>query len=260
MVIKSSNNNYVINIESNKLTFLDNRFYATDAGDFVPSVTTLLESYPRSSQFYEWLKTVGKDADTIRDEAGNRGSTVHRLTERYDNGEEVCLFNERGEISYKLSEWNMFEKYVAFRRLCKPQILHNEITCVSAKHRIGGTIDRVMRLNNELFLVDLKTSNGLHPHYWLQLAAYRVLLEEKMDIIVDGIAVLWLNAKTKTEGRNGSIQGKGWQLVIERGSTRMQEYWRRFKACQQLWLAENANAKPVDISYSLCHITNNNSR
>lgn len=254
MVIKSSHNNYVIDVESNKLTFLDSRFYVTEAGDYVPSVTTYLESYPKSAHFYEWLKSVGKDADAIRDEAGNRGSVVHKLSELYDNGEEVCLFNDRGDITYRLSEWHMFEKYVAFRRSCKPQVILNEVACVSAKHLMGGTIDRVMRLNNKLFLVDLKTSNAIYSHYWLQLAAYRVLLEEKKDIVVDGIGVLWLNSKTKTDGRNGSIQGKGWQLLIETNQTRMQEYWRRFKACQQLWLAENENTRPIDISYSLCHV------
>src|SRR5688572_30528898 len=115
MVIRSRSNHYEIDVESNRMTFLDSRFYITEEGEYVPSVTSILQAYPKSSQFYEWLKAMGRDADTIRDEAGVVGSTVHQLTEKYDNGEQVCLFDTNGKINFRLNEWNMFEKYVEFR-------------------------------------------------------------------------------------------------------------------------------------------------
>ena len=78
--------NYLIDFKSQQLTFLDSRFYTTPSGGFVPSVTTILEAYPKTYSYYQWLKEVGKDADAIRNAAGDRGSIVHKLTERYDAG------------------------------------------------------------------------------------------------------------------------------------------------------------------------------
>jgi hypothetical protein len=66
MIIQQCNKNLLIDLPSNQLTFLDNRFYVTESGQFVPSVTTYLEAYPKNAQFYEWLKKVGDDADEIR--------------------------------------------------------------------------------------------------------------------------------------------------------------------------------------------------
>ena len=102
-------------INNKQLTFLDSRFYSTEDGGFVPSVTTILEAYPKGAAYFNWLKEAGKDADEIRDEAGRRGSVVHKLTEDYDSGLEVNLINDKGGIDYKLNEWAMFERYVEFR-------------------------------------------------------------------------------------------------------------------------------------------------
>lgn len=243
----------LIDIPSNQLTFLDNRFYRSETGAFHPSVTTYLEAYPKSAQFYEWLKQQGKDADEIRDEAGRRGSVVHGLTERYDNGEEVSLLDENGYIGYKLSEWSMFEKYVEFRRNHPALVIHNELTLVSDQFRMGGTVDRVMQIGGRTYIVDIKTSNALHAHYWLQLEAYYKMLNEKLGLEADGVAILWLNAKTRTEGKKGAIQGRGWQLVVCEDMEERTKSWRLFLACQQLWLAENEDQKPRQTSYSITH-------
>lgn len=253
-IFKQGNKNLLLNLSSNQLTFLDSRFYITDKGNYVPSVTTYLEAYPKGYAYYEWLKSAGENADEIRDAAGRRGSVVHSLTERYDNGEEISLLDENGFIAYKLQEWGMFERYVDFRSKHQTNIIHNELNIVSDTYQMGGTIDRVMQINGKLYLVDIKTSNAIHNHYWLQLAAYQTLLLEKQpELKLDGVAILWLNAKTRTEGKNGATQGKGWQLCTCEDRTQMIKYWKLFEACQKLWLAENEDAKPRQTSYSITH-------
>jgi hypothetical protein len=253
MIIKTGNKNMLVDLPSNQLTFLDNRFYITESGQYVPSVTTYLEAYPKSPQFFEWLKKVGEDADTIRDEAGNRGSTVHRLTEDYDNGLEVSLLDDNGFIGYKLGEWAMLEKYVEFRKNHDTNIIHNELNLVSDQYRMGGTLDRVMQINGKTYIVDIKTANILHPHYWLQLEAYYMMFSEVQPLDIDGVAILWLNAKTRTEGKKDAVQGKGWQLCVCEDKDQRKKSWQLFKACQQLWLAENEDQKPRQLSYSLTH-------
>ena len=72
---------FIIDMQAKQLTMLDARFYYAE-GNFYPSVTTILEAYPKDAAYFKWIKEVGSDADVIRDEAGRRGSVVHELTER----------------------------------------------------------------------------------------------------------------------------------------------------------------------------------
>ena len=70
------------------------------------------------------------------------------------------------------------------------------------------------------------------------------------SIIVDGVAILWLNAKTRTEGSKGAIQGPGWQLVIREDTTRDYEL---FLATKTLWEAQNKDIRPRQLTYQLTH-------
>jgi hypothetical protein len=236
-------------INDKQLTFLDSRFYKTDDGGFVPSVTTILECYPKGAAYYNWLKEAGKDADEIRDEAGRRGSVVHKLTEDYDTGEEVQLVNPNGSIDYKLNEWAMFERYVEFRRRFQFVTDCIELNIISQDLGYAGTIDRVINMNGERILLDIKTSNAIYPSYWLQLAAYRALLYSA-GIYVDKVAILWLNAKTRTEGKKGDIQGIGWQMISKDNTANELDL---FDATHTLWLAENQTSKPKQITYQISH-------
>lgn len=246
--------NYIIDTNTKQITFLDNRFYSTEEGHSVPSVTTILQAYPKDAHFYSWLKQVGEEADAIRDEAGRRGSIVHSLTERYDAGEEINLLDNGGNIGFKLSEWTMFERYVDFRTNHPIDIIHSEFNVINGKLGYAGTIDRIMQINGENILVDIKTSNTIYDHYWLQLAAYKKLMQEHYHSInvVDKVAILWLNAKTRTRGKGDVIQGNGWQLIVR--DTEQEAYdYELFEATQKLWLAQNGDMQPKMKSYSLTH-------
>jgi len=150
----------------------------------------------------------------------------------------------------KLNEWAMFERYVEFRNRYPFEISMLEQTIISEQYRIAGTLDRVIVLpSGEKMLFDIKTSNAIYPSYWLQLAAYKEMLRS-IGIEVDSVAILWLNAKTRTEGKNGAVQGIGWQLVSK---TDTSKEWKLFQATQSLWLAENEDIKPRMNSYKLSY-------
>jgi hypothetical protein len=240
---------YTIDTQNNRIEFLDTRFYATPNGGFVPSVTTILEAYPKDASYFKWLKDVGSDADSIRDEAGRRGSVVHELTERYDSGEPVAYINEKGNPLYKMLEWSMFERYVDFSTNHNPKIDMVELHMVNEELGYAGTLDRVLSIDGKSYLVDIKTSNSIYPSYWLQLAAYRELLRSG-GVEVDGVAILWLNAKTRTRGKKGDIQGIGWQFVSKEDTN---NDYRLFCATYELWKSLNEDMKPKQLSYNLVH-------
>jgi hypothetical protein len=246
--------NYFINTNTNQITFTDNRFYSTESGHFIPSVTTILNAYPKDAHFFQWLKQVGEDADNIRDEAGRRGSIVHDLTERYDNGEEINLMDNGGHIGYKLQEWAMFERYVDFRKNYTFDVIQSEFNIISTELGFAGTIDRIIQVDGKNILVDIKTSNTVYDHYWLQLAAYRKLLNYayQSDDIIDRVAILWLNSKTRTAGKKDHVQGPGWQLIM-RDETEESNDWELFQCTQKLWLAQNGQMQPKLKSYSITH-------
>jgi hypothetical protein len=243
--------NFTIDLHKNRIEFTDSRFYLTDQGTYVPSVTTVLEAFPKDASYFKWIKEVGGDADQIRDEAGRRGSTVHELTERYDSGEEVQFLGKSGLPTFKMLEWSMFERYVDFTNTYKPSVDMMEVNIVSKKLGYAGTLDRVINLNGQVLLVDIKTSNNIYPSYWLQLAAYHELLKT-MKVQVDGVAILWLNAKTRTTGKGGAIQGIGWQL-IQRSLTEVKKDLKLFKSTYDLWKFMNEDVKPRNLSYQIKH-------
>lgn len=242
---------FIIDMQARQLTMLDARFYYAE-GNFYPSVTTILEAYPKDAAYFKWIKEVGTDADAIRDEAGRRGSVVHDLTERYDNGEEVSLLNMEGNLQFKMSEWAMFERYVDFINRFKPDYIMNEQNFVSARLGFAGTIDRLAVLDGKLTLIDIKTSNNIHDSYWLQLAAYAALVHDMTDFQIEQYGILHLNAKTRTNGTKGAVQGIGWQLLKKDLMEAGQDY-ELFLVTKQLWEAQNKDAKPRQVSYTIKH-------
>lgn len=253
IITKVHNKNYRLDLANNRISFLDNRFYMADDGKYYPSATTILEAYPKGASFYEWLKRNGEESDELRDEAGRRGSRVHDLTEKYDNGQEVSLLNENGDIAMKMSEWAMFERYIDFRNRFNIEVIDTEQNIVSPKLGYGGTRDRIINYNSKRLLMDIKTGNAIYNHFWLQLTSYLQLEAEVSPVPFDGIAVLWLNAKTKTEGKPGACQGPGWQLIIQSDQKEIDKYWKLFQCTHQLWIQENGNMQPRKTIYSLKH-------
>lgn len=242
--------NYIIDFHAKQLTLLDARFYTTPEEGYVPSVTTILQAYPKDAHFFKWLKENGEESDSIRDAAGRRGSNVHKLTEAYDLGEEVSLITEDGRINYTLEEWAMFERYVEFMQKHAPTIIINEQNYVSQSLGFAGTVDRIIEHGGEKILLDIKTSNAVHPTYWLQLAAYRELIRAVANIEVDKVGILWLNAKTRTLGRGSQIQGLGWQLLTK---TDTYDDWDLFYHTHKLWLAQNKDITPKKLTYKLSY-------
>jgi hypothetical protein len=254
LITKLANKNYLLDLTNRRITMLDGRFYFTESGLPIPSVTTILSAYPKGAAFYEWLKKNGEDSDNIRDEAGRKGSKVHDLTERYDKGEEVSLMSESGDFEVSMAEWGMLEKWVEFRARFNPEILEIEQNIMSEDLGIAGTRDRSLILPKfGRLLVDIKTGTYVGKEAWLQLSAYRAIDRANGLPEYDGVAICHLAAKTKTDGRAGSVQGKGWQLLIETDGKVIDEYYDIFCHTQKLWLSENAGLIPRQVTYSLSH-------
>lgn len=250
----------MLRIENKQITFVDGRYYTDADGNHYPSATTILEAFPKPYALLQWMKEAGNKADEIRDAAGRRGSVVHHLTEQYDLGHEVSLLGPNGQPQYSLEEWGMLEKYIDFVTRFNPKYEAIEKTIVSKRLGFAGTIDRVGVIDGKRYIIDIKSSNGIYDTYWLQLAGYNELFiwdgdrwdDNRLDS-VDGVAILWLNAKTRSLGKKGDIQGHGWQLIIKDNTDKE---WELFKATKKIWESINEGAQPKSYSYQLKHKKN----
>ena len=229
----------------NKIQVLDERFYTLDNETYYPSVTTVLNAYPKGVFFNNWLKANGDDADKILKEAGEQGSNVHDAIESFLKGNELLWFDDNGRELYTLLEWQMICRFMEFYKSVS-KVEQIEMQLFSTKHKIGGTLDLVCIINGERWLIDFKTSNNIYKTYELQLAIYKEVYQEMMkDVKIDRYGVLWLKASTRTE--KPPMQGIGWQ--IKEFADNHEHNFNLYKHTRALWDEENKNYKPKNLEY-----------
>ena len=224
-----------------QINVLDSRFYRRN-GEYYPSVTSVLNYFPKNQFFHSWLKDVGHNSDIIASKAANEGTQVHTAIEEFLQGNEIQWIDEYGNAKYNLDVWKMILKFADFWNTHKPELIASEYHLFSDTHEYAGTTDIIVRLNNQVWLLDIKTSNSLHTSYDLQLAAYAVAWNETHNTLIERTGILWLKASTRGEGRKDAIQGKGWQL---KPSDSIATNFEMFKKIYDIYKLENPEFKPI---------------
>lgn len=236
----------VLDKKTQQLTVLDERFYTQDNVIFYPSVTTVLQSYPKGQFFEKWLMDTGRSAETIKREAGIKGTNVHNAIDQYLNGSEIMLINSDGSENYTWEEWKMIARFMNFFSYegIDRETLEVEQMLFSKSLEIGGTADLVCMIDDKRWLIDHKTSNALHKTYKIQLAVYKTMWEEQNPgKTIDHYGVLWVNAKTRTH--RPPLQGKGWQLKDY--SHDYDHDMKLYRSVRRIWNEENPNYYPKNI-------------
>jgi ATP-dependent exoDNAse (exonuclease V) beta subunit len=224
-----------------QINVLDSRFYKRNE-KYYPSVTSILNYFPKNKFFHDWLKDVGHNSDIIASKAAAEGSQVHDAIDRFLNGEEIQWLNEYGHAVYSLEVWKMILKFTEFWNKHKPEIITTEYHLFSDEHEYAGTADLIVKFQEKLWLLDIKTSNSLHTSYDLQLAAYAKAWNETHDAPIERTGIIWLKAATRGEGKGEAIQGKGWQLKI---IDNIESNFKMFQNIHEIYKLENPDLKPV---------------
>jgi hypothetical protein len=224
-----------------QVNVLDSRFYRRE-GNYYPSVTSVLNYFPKNQFFHSWLKDVGHNSDIIASKAAGEGTQVHTAVDNFLNGQEITWIDEYGNAKYNLDVWRMILRFADFWNTHKPELIATEYHLFSDVHKYAGTADLVVRLFDNIWLLDLKTSNSLHTSYDLQLAAYAQAWNETHDEKVTHTGILWVKANTRSEGKGDKIQGKGWELKVVND---IEKNFTMFKNIYEIYTLENPNFKPV---------------
>jgi len=234
--------------KAQQVNCVDERFYTLDEKTYYPSVTTVLQSYPKGQYFEQWLRDTGNNSKTILREAGIKGTNVHNAIESFLKGGEVRLVNPDHSENYTLAEWQMINKFMDFWSYegIDRDSLEIEELLFSKQMKLGGTGDLVISIDNENWFIDHKTSNMIHKTYRVQLAVYKRMWElQNPGRTIDRYGVLWLNAKTRT--KKGFMQGKGWQI------NEFTQYYdhdmKLYGNVRAIWDEENPDYRPANKKY-----------
>ena len=230
-----------------QINFCDRRVYQRSEDTYYPSVTTILTAFPTDPFFFEWVKDTGHNSDIIKRKAAREGTMVHEAIEDLCKGKTISWVDDYGNARYPLNVWQMILKFQDFYSTYKPEILYNEIFAYSDEYRFAGTVDCILKLDGQTWLIDWKSSNAVHPSYMCQLAAYRQALRECKGIEVDRAGIFWLKAATrKGSTKPGVYQGEGWQI---KENTDLDGSWEAFKHVQALYNYLNPEIKPLNKTY-----------
>jgi ATP-dependent exoDNAse (exonuclease V) beta subunit len=239
--IKESYNRILeISEDSQQITLPDSRYYKRN-NKYYPSLTYILQYYPKGKQFENWLKQVGYSSEYLLQKAADEGTQVHKMVEDYLLGIELKLIDDNNKIQYDPNIWQMFLKFVEFWETYNPKLIETEVHLFSDRYEIAGTCDLVCEINNEIWIIDVKTSNNLYNSYDLQVTMYGYCFEECFGKKANRYGVLWLKSSKRKQVYD-KFQGKGWELYEPPLS--FEENLKIFEAIHTIFKLENPQINP----------------
>ena len=159
--------------------------YKNEAGEKIPSVTTILGRFKESGglMYWAWQQgTEGKDYREERDAAAEAGRLTHSLVEGHLRGHGRAAIEAEELVASATEEVRSralrgFKSYLEWQEQTGMEIYSLEEPLVCECHQVGGTPDALGYLDGKWMLLDWKASNAIYQDYLLQLAAYRHLLD-----------------------------------------------------------------------------------
>jgi genome maintenance exonuclease 1 len=142
----------------------------------LPSVTTILQatqSPEKIAILAKWKQKVGeKKAESIKNEAGNRGTIMHRIIEGYITGEGHADLSPMGQAAGLMGQ-TIFKEGLKGRM---DEVWGSEITLYYPDLYAGAT-DLVGIYEGQEAIIDFKQSNKPKKREWIedyftQMAAY----------------------------------------------------------------------------------------
>ena len=88
-------------------------------------------------------------------------------------------------------------KIVAIWETYKPKLIETEVQLFSDELKVAGTCDMVCEINDELWVIDFKTSNQIQTTYELQTAVYSQCYKECYGKDAQRNGILWLKSSKR---------------------------------------------------------------
>lgn len=165
------------------ITSLDERYYKIgneergESVKYMPSVTWVLDYFPKDKFFTQWLKANGEESDNIRDAAADRGNVIHNAITHIEHGNELrvdTLLNGRDGVRQMTGdEIEAVMSYLDWKKESGMKLVLADETIVSDDLGVAGTLDLLMEDEEAYWLIDIKTGKTIVPSYHSQVAVYK---------------------------------------------------------------------------------------
>lgn len=225
-----------------QITTTDERWYMHQkSGAFYPS-STWIASYTPKPGLMKWVGAVGlEEAERIKQTKGEKGGRVHNAIEGLLVSGHITLDavvpDANGELKeLSAEEWEAVMSFVAWldeMRAKEPDIelLAIEEPGFNDEFMYAGTRDLRLRIGQQTWTIDIKTSANIYTDHKAQVASYGRF----PDALSDRLGIIQVGYE-----RNK----KGFKFTeIER------EKFGLFLAAMTFWKAENENAQPYQRDY-----------
>lgn len=152
--------------------------YKTSDGKQVPGATTItgLLNKPFLITWANRLGLEGIDSSKYTDEAAKIGTLAHAMIQSHLTAEELDM-SDFSPAQVDQAE-NAILSFFEWKKKHTIEPVYCEKAFVSDVMRYGGTIDCYCILDGKPTLLDFKTGKAIYDEYFVQLAAYKNLLEE----------------------------------------------------------------------------------
>ena len=145
------------------------KWYARLIAEYVADDPSHLEQQRDTLERDDFIRYLKGMPEQVRDEAGDFGSLVHELAERYVLSGEKPTVEEHGAAAVK-----RIDLYRHWIDTMKPEFIAVEGVCYSRRHRFAGTMDMIVDLpEHGRVVVDIKSGSGVYGSAALQQTAYR---------------------------------------------------------------------------------------
>jgi len=162
------------------------RYYDTPSGKKLVSITSVISHYNREI-FVNWRKRVGnEEANKVTKQSTSRGTDTHTLIEHYLKNEDLPTVQPLSDMLFKIAKAD----------LSNIDNIHGLETPLYSEYLgIAGTVDCIAEYNNELAIIDFKTSKKPKKREWIegyfvQCAAYACMLYELTGLTVKKFVII----------------------------------------------------------------------
>ena len=173
--------------------------YRLSDGTIVPGTTTITGKADKSGFLVPWANKLGLegiDSSKYTDDAAGVGTLAHAMIEADLMNQDLDM-KQYSPYAIDLA-WNALLSYLEWKKQHEIVPIRCEEAMVSEALKYGGTIDCYCMLDGVPTLLDFKTSKAIYDEYFMQLAAYRNLLEE-LKLPVERCMILRVG-RDETEG------------------------------------------------------------
>jgi genome maintenance exonuclease 1 len=168
------------------------RVYTTPEGNKYPSVTTVLGAASDNSWLEAWKVRVGEEqVRKVSAQAARRGTAVHELAEEYLKNNPKYT---KGHMPANIATFNQIKpilnEYVS-------TVYGLEVPLYSDKLRVAGRVDCLALWENELSIIDFKTSKRVKyrediNNYFIQASCYAFMTFERTGMLPKQVVIVMM--------------------------------------------------------------------